>query len=79
MVRPIQINLLTDMIKRILKIIIWLLCFPAIFPAVIIGIPICAFIEVVIYIKTGKDSDLDIIFAPMEWAINLPYKFTDRF
>jgi hypothetical protein len=67
------------MIKRILKIIIWLICFPMIFPAVFIGLPIGALVEVVIYIATGKDSELDIVFAPMDWAINLPYKFTDRF
>jgi hypothetical protein len=67
------------MIKRILKIIIWLICFPLIFPAVIIGLPFCALIEFVIYIITGKDNEFDIAFAPILWAISLPYKLTDRF
>jgi len=66
------------MIKRILKVIIWLVCFPIIFPAIIIGLPIGALIEVGIYIVTGEDNGLDIVFAPIEWAINLPYEFTDR-
>ena len=64
------------MTKRILKIIVWILCFPLLFPA-IFCIPIIAIYAVSKYIFTGKE-DQDIFFAPMEWVINLPYNITEK-
>lgn len=67
------------MIKRIFKVLIVLACYPLLFPVVIIGLPIAAFIELGLYIVKGVEFNGDITFMPMEWVIELPYKFTDRF
>ena len=66
------------MIKRILKVLIVLVCFPVLFLVVIV-LPLIMVIAVVKYIVKGGEVDFDMIFKPMEWAINLPYYFTDRF
>ncbi len=65
--------------KRIFKVLIALICFPLIFPAVLIGLPIAAFIELGLYIVKGVEFNGDITFMPMEWVAELPCKITDRF
>lgn len=61
------------------KMIIWLICLPISLTIILIGFPISCLIEICIYIVTGKDNELDIVFAPIEWALELPYKITDKF
>ena len=67
------------MIKRFLKIMILLASFPILLLTVLIGLPIGGLIEISIYIVTGKDNEFDITFAAIDWAIELPYKLTDKF
>lgn len=64
------------MIKRIFKIIVWLICFTLLFPAVFC-MPIIAIYTLAKYIITGKEEQ-DIFFAPMEWVMNLPYNLTEK-
>ena len=64
------------MIKRILKVIVWALCFPLLFPTVILS-PLLGIYLLFRFIITGKD-DVDIFFKPMEWVINLPYNITRK-
>ena len=70
---------ITDILKRISKVLIVLICYPLLFPAVFIGLPIAAFIELGLYIIKGVEFDGDITFMPMEWTIELPYYFTDKY
>ncbi len=64
------------MIKRIIKVAIWAICYPLIFVAVL-SMPITAMYSLIRYIVTGSGNE-DVIFLPMDWAIDLPYNIIDK-
>ena len=61
------------MFIRILKLITFVLSVLMIFPYAVIIVPILGLYVAVRYILTGI-SDLDIIYKPMYFLIDLPYK-----
>jgi hypothetical protein len=58
------------MIKRILKIIAWLICYFLLIPA-ILSIPIITIYIILKYIFKAEDMDYDLVWIPWEWVEDL--------
>lgn len=65
------------MIKRILKIIIYIAFFPMLPLSLLTIIPVTIY-ALGRYILTGNDY-IEIVFAPIDWASELPYKAIKKF
>ena len=61
------------MLKRIINVLIWVLCCPLLFFS-ILGIAFISIYILFIYIVSGKEVDIEKVFIPMDFVIELPYK-----
>ena len=64
------------MLKRIVKVAIFLTCYPLVVPAVVCVI-ILAIYSALRYVAIGEQNT-DIIFTPMEWTFDLPFNIIDK-
>lgn len=64
------------MFKRILEVALVLILFPLLFPAIFLIPPIAIYVAIK-YIITGEEN-LDLVFSPMTWVIDLPHNIIDK-
>jgi len=68
-----------EILKRILKVIILLVSFPIIIILTLIATPILALFILIKYVLIGGEVDDELWLETVDWLMDLPFYFIDKF